>query len=300
MPAADGPAGERNLPRCAVARAALRRSRQIKGFEEHLRAAGVPDPGQWGPPTWSRWAATAATKHDFFHPQLVDSVAHGTPSGAQILQATVEAAALANASYEMAREAAIKERREATRSRLEAQGTGATACFRLLRKPPTPPLTFLRDRDGLIKSDPSEVDAVARREWESVYKGTALTDEVVVQQFDDAFGNLAFRGPCAPLPPIDRRAFHRHVTSGPHKAGGLDNWTPAEWTLLSKEATSHMALLLESIESGASWPQQALVCRAAFTAKAEEPDPDDPLAFRLLSVLSVLSQVGRLPRQGSR
>ena len=49
-----------------------------------------------------------------------------------------------------------------------------------------------------------------------------------------------------------------------------------------------MALLLESVESGASWPQQAIVCRAAFTAKTEEPDPDDPLAFRLLNVLNVI------------
>ena len=289
MPARDDPAGgEETLPRSSAASGALRRLRQLRGFEAALRTAGSPPALAWGPALARRWAAVAGAKQDFFDASFVEAVLHGTAPGPWARAAAQQAVARATAHYAELKVEALKERRAATAQRLGAPGKGATACFRLLRKPPTPPLTFLRGDDGAIRSDPSEVDELARRAWEPVYRGTAALDSEVVQRFTDSYDHLAFRGPVAPLPPIDRRAFHRHVTHGGRSAGGLDNWTPGEWSLLSRRATAAMATLLESIERGASWPASTLTGRAAFAAKTEQPDPDDPLAFRILSVLSLL------------
>ena len=70
-------------------------------------------------------------------------------------------------------------------------------------------------------------------------------------------------------------------------AAGLDGWSPADFTLLSDLAFYWLAELLNTIEEGASWPKACLHARVAFFSK-DDGQREDPLAYRLLSILSVL------------
>ena len=54
-------------------------------------------------------------------------------------------------------------------------------------------------------------------------------------------------------------------------AGGLDNFTPEDFTYLSDSTYEWIATLLNIIEDGGTWPQELLLGRAAFLSK----DPDD-------------------------
>ena len=70
-------------------------------------------------------------------------------------------------------------------------------------------------------------------------------------------------------------------------AGGLDNFTPEDFTYLSDETYEWVATHLNIIENGGAWPQDLLLGRAAFLSK----DPDDtenPLSYRVLLILPVL------------
>ena len=59
----------------------------------------------------------------------------------------------------------------------------------------------------------------------------------------------------------------------------VDQWSPADLKLLSKEACEELANSFDMIEKGASWPKQLLLARAAFLSK-DEGDPTNSLKGR--------------------
>ena len=290
MPAADSVQAETGLLRLqGPAMRLARYHRQLMSLEEALRASGKPRPGAWPRLLWAKWRPVAVQPDnygidfDLVHRVLWDSV-EGVA-----LHAAVRAAC--NALRERCRAAAaeaIAERRRHTAAKFGSGPGAATTCFRALRKPLAASLTFLRCDDGTYTVDPGLVDHIARRAWGEIYRGASGSDASILATFLDRYGHLAFRAPEFQLPPIDPEGFHKFVVLGSPTAGGIDNWTPAEWTYLSRKATRLLAELLTAIEEGAPWPAPTLHCKAAFTAKSDQPDPDDPLDFRVLSVLSIL------------
>ena len=63
-------------------------------------------------------------------------------------------------------------------------------------------------------------------------------------------------------------------------AAGLDQWTPADPTLLSTKAYQAISEMLNEIEGGKAWPKQMNVARAAFLPK-EELTSMEPYAHRM-------------------
>eukprot|EP00973_Karenia_brevis_P010882 1473597-Karenia_brevis.AAC.1 len=64
----------------------------------------------------------------------------------------------------------------------------------------------------------------------------------------------------------------------------MDNWSPADFKLLSDRIFNMMAEMLNMIEEGAEWPQALLQGKAVLLPK----DPEDrfnPLAYRILLIL---------------
>ena len=73
----------------------------------------------------------------------------------------------------------------------------------------------------------------------------------------------------------------------PKTAAGLDGWSPADWALLPVEAFGPIAKLLNSIESGAPWPDGVLHGKATFLSKTDIPSLDF-FSYRILLILCLL------------
>ena len=89
------------------------------------------------------------------------------------------------------------------------------------------------------------------------------------------------------LPEITSADVQTACLGAPATAAGPDSWAPAEWRVLSDQATRRIAQLLRCIEDGGSWPTALTHATSAYLSK----DPDkttDPLAYRVLPLLPVL------------
>ena len=67
-------------------------------------------------------------------------------------------------------------------------------------------------------------------------------------------------------------------------AAGLDNWSPADFRLLSRTTFQWLAELLNQIEEGAPLPDEQMMAKAAFLVKSEDKQ-EDPLSYRVLLIL---------------
>ena len=81
--------------------------------------------------------------------------------------------------------------------------------------------------------------------------------------------------------------FKKACIDAKHSAGGLDNFTPADFSLLSDRAFDWLVELLNLVEQGADWPKSLRQARAAFLAKGPQ-QLEKPLAYRVLLILPVL------------
>ena len=76
-------------------------------------------------------------------------------------------------------------------------------------------------------------------------------------------------------------------TEARKSAGGLDNFSPEDFSFLSEEMFNWIAALRNTIAGGAAWPTDVCVGRAAFLFK-DPADTENPLAYRVLLILPVL------------
>ena len=87
---------------------------------------------------------------------------------------------------------------------------------------------------------------------------------------------------------LDSEELYQSFIHSKRDSGGLDGWTPEDFTLISRGACALVCLMVNEIEKGTmQWPKPTLTARAASMAK----DPtklEDPLKYRVLTVLSVV------------
>ena len=141
---------------------------------------------------------------------------------------------------------------------------------------------------GTTATNPIEVDEIARRKWLAIYAGKFQNRHRGVAMFMKKYAKEV--GPkCMPhiLRSIEWTDLKEACIHAKASAGGLDGFSPADFRLLSDEAFRMLNGLLELIEEGAAWPTDTNVGRLAFMSK-DNSKLDDALAYRLLSILSVL------------
>ena len=121
------------------------------------------------------------------------------------------------------------------------------------------PLTcVVRDRDtedgglkGQITTNPQEVDAVVKREWQRIHNGMGGNIEKAVATFLSKYNEHIAKSPPFELPPLDAQTILQSFRQIPDSAAALDGWRPKELSMMSLKACGHIADMLNNIEAGA-------------------------------------------------
>ena len=87
-----------------------------------------------------------------------------------------------------------------------------------------------------------------------------------------------------PLEPITGEQVRQDIAASPDNTAGLDGVQKGDLAILSPYACEWLAVLLNSIDAGADWPDLCTQGRLAFLSKGG--DAASPLDFRKLSILS--------------
>ena len=141
---------------------------------------------------------------------------------------------------------------------------------------------------GTICTDPAEVDANVKHTYSSIYAGNIIgSPSAHAAAFISKYFPFIFNGPVFNVPPLTGTHLQEECTQGSYSAGGMDGWSPEDFSLLSLMAFEWLAELLNAIEGGMSWPSDLQHGRASFLAKGEEPSCD-PLKYRILLLLPCL------------
>ena len=171
-----------------------------------------------------------------------------------------------------------------------AESKGAALAYKLLANPPPRRLVVVQSPQGLT-ADPSTVDSTVREAWGQIYQGNlGHTDKwqhafAFVAQYSHAFKKVV--QPAVALAPITAGDILKDFARLPRTSAGPDSWGVAELRHITPLAASHLADLYQLIEEGADWPPQLQWARVLFLGKGEG-DEANPLAFRLLTVCSLL------------
>ncbi len=164
-----------------------------------------------------------------------------------------------------------------------------------ISKPPSRPLLHAKRTKigasgqpiGSYTTNPAEVDSIAKEAWQQIYQSNVEDMAAAVTNFVCKYGAFIFTSAPWTVSPKLGDEVRDVCIHGKKTAAGMDKWEPAELALLSDELFEMVAMLLNTIEEGAPWPDGTLHARAAYLSK----DPnrmDDPLAFRVLLILAIL------------
>ena len=105
--------------------------------------------------------------------------------------------------------------------------------------------------------------------------------------FVSKYHQYIFRGPIFSIQPLSGQDLLDECCTGPYTAGGLDGWSPEDFSILSLESFNFLACLLNGIEGGLPWPDGLLHGKASFLSKTDVPSAD-PLKYRILLLLPTL------------
>ena len=129
-------------------------------------------------------------------------------------------------------------------------------------------------------------------------QGNVLGPVTHTAKFMSKYSQWLFRAPEFHVQPFSGQdLFDLCLVANKNSVGGLDGWSPADWSILPLECFSLLALLSVAIEEGADWPADSLHAKAAFLAKEENPS-HDPLGYRILLIFQICIEDG--PQYGSK
>ncbi len=141
---------------------------------------------------------------------------------------------------------------------------------------------------GSFTTNPVEIDAIIRNDYDPIYHGNIEDLEEHASSFIKKFLPFLFQDTEFQVDPIEGPLLMELCTHGPFSSGGMDGWAPQDWSILPLQAFIWLAHLLNTIESGASWPRGTLHGKSSFLRK----DPSNPSLkstdFRVLLLLSIL------------
>lgn len=169
-----------------------------------------------------------------------------------------------------------KEREPRDKEQLQQQlsdtKTKFAATKTLLAEPTPQPLTCLRrttqgpdgEAIGSYTMNPKELDQMVIDAWAEIYKGNAEDHDQLVQDFLIQYDKFLPKHEAFTLEAIDPMRLKQVCQHANKSVPGLDQWSPAEYTLLSDQAFVSLARLLDCIEDGAPWPEQLCFAKAAL------------------------------------
>ena len=107
---------------------------------------------------------------------------------------------------------------------------------------------------GTVATAPQEVDAIIRKAYGKIYKGNSSDQQATMEKYFEDYDKYVFKMPEAEVEDITGNDVKVICNEAKHTAGGMDQWTPADFTELSDLAYQHLADMMNAIEKGADWP----------------------------------------------
>ena len=131
------------------------------------------------------------------------------------------------------------------------------------------------------------MDQIVRKAYDKIYKGNLQNLGEATKTYMSEYVEHIFEGPEANITPMSGKHLRQMAETAKESAGGMDQWTPGDFRLLSDLAYEHLAHMLNGIEETGTWPKDLLHAGAAFLAKEDE-EALDPLGFRCLLMLPAI------------
>lgn len=140
------------------------------------------------------------------------------------------------------------------------------------------------EQQHTITTQPMEVDSIATESWQAIYHGNAEDQHDLVNKFLQQYDEHIHDAKEFTAREIIAQRLQNECTTARASAGGLDQWAPDEFALLSLKAFHHLAEMLKLIGNGAEWPTNCLHARASYLSK-DHNDLLNPLSYRVLLML---------------
>jgi hypothetical protein len=201
-----------------------------------------------------------------------------------------------------------QERRAVRRQALSSPAQGFKAAYNSIRPPTIPSLQYVTmptySDSGHINghrltSSPTEVEAAARDVWGAIYKGNVASPIEQTRLFFNKYNKYTLcKANEFKIQPITAEKFKAACTRAKHSAAGPDSWAPRDMALFSNGAFSAIARLLNTIEDGAQWPQDALHAKSVFFTKGSPPCRRPPRLQTFTHPPHSLSPLGHDAHQG--
>ena len=130
---------------------------------------------------------------------------------------------------------------------------------------------------GSFTTNPVEIDAIIRNDYDPIYHGNIEDLEEHASSFIKKFLPFLFQDAEFQVDPIEGPLLMELCTHGPFSSGGMDGWAPQDWSILPLQAFVWLAYLLNTIESGASWPRGRCMVNPVFFARILTTPHSNPL-----------------------
>ena len=133
--------------------------------------------------------------------------------------------------------------------------------------------------------DPTSIDVELRAAWQPIRLGRSADASRLVQNFLRKYAHVLPKCGHCHVQPLTAESLLKAAAASNNSAAGMDGIAPAELKLMSHKAASCLALILNSVEEGAPWPQTMLCAKTAFLDKSKSPGfAAEPLQLRILTV----------------
>ena len=99
------------------------------------------------------------------------------------------------------------------------------------------------------------IDKILRKAWNRVYDGNIENLKEAAVRFMAKYAEYIYRAPEHEHEDITGQELYEVCQKAGKSAAGPDGLEPAEMALLSRKVYEHIAVLLNMVEDGASWPQ---------------------------------------------
>ena len=137
---------------------------------------------------------------------------------------------------------------------------------------------------GKLTTCPDEIDKVAMRKLQQVYRGNKPDLRQAVTHFVDKYDERIYKAPQYQIEPITAEEVEAEMTRAKNTAAGMDGWQMQELAMLPTGSYKCIADIYNLIEGGAQWPASTKHARTAYPSK----DPtrvEDPMAYRLFMIM---------------
>ena len=194
------------------------------------------------------------------------------------VRSVVESVSLAKASMPLTNQHSSQHRLAVTRAE-----------YSNLKRDVSLPLRCLavknRGENDTFITDPASIDTHLQKVWKPIRRGKIDQMSVILREYFRKYSQYLPKCQHIDVAPLSAEVLMEAAAASPNSSAGMDGFLPSDLKLMSPQAASGLAVILNAIEAGAPWPAELLHAKTAFIDKSKAPSfAADPLQLRILTI----------------